>query len=245
VKSLIQLSMTALILLTITLNSAVAQSKKVNGLSHDSAVSAAQPKMIDSTLSYKASTEKLVRLQQEEIDKAVKKLEELRQLVVDGLVARNELVKAEQDLAAMRAKQTAGEQQIADADRLVGEIHAAEQLEKTQAKALNSKVKLTSYRYAGNGRWSLNNLSEIQSFFAEKFGRSLPTSAIGQSPTHNQLRWDHRNSVDVSLHPDSSEGKALIDHLQSQGIPFLAFRSAIPGVATGPHIHIGLPSSRL
>jgi hypothetical protein len=73
----------------------------------------------------------------------------------------------------------------------------------------------------------------------------LPTSAVGQSVTHNQLGYDHRNAVDVALHPDSSEGKALISYLQNQGIPFLAFRAAIPGVATGPHIHIGSPSRRL
>jgi len=49
----------------------------------------------------------------------------------------------------------------------------------------------------------------------------------------------------VALHPDSPEGKGLIKYLQDQGIPFLAFRAAIPGVATGPHIHIGNPSRRL
>jgi len=59
------------------------------------------------------------------------------------------------------------------------------------------------------------------------------------------LGYDHRNAVDVALHPDSAEGKALINHLQNQGIPFLAFRAAVPGVATGPHIHIGNPSHRI
>jgi len=58
------------------------------------------------------------------------------------------------------------------------------------------------------------------------------------------LGYDHRNAVDVALHPDSAEGKALINHLQNQGIPFLAFLSAVPGVATGPHLHIGNPSHR-
>jgi hypothetical protein len=59
------------------------------------------------------------------------------------------------------------------------------------------------------------------------------------------MGWNHRNSVDVGLHPDSAEGSALIAYLQSAGIPFLAFRGAIPGVSTGPHIHIGSPSNRL
>jgi hypothetical protein len=93
--------------------------------------------------------------------------------------------------------------------------------------------------------WSIANFSGIQSFFSAKFGHPLPTSAMGQSATHNELGLDHRNAVDVAVHPDSVEGKALINYLQSQGIPFLAFRAAVPGVATGPHIHIGNPSHRL
>jgi hypothetical protein len=50
--------------------------------------------------------------------------------------------------------------------------------------------------------------------------------------------------MDISLNPDGPEGKALLEFLRSNGIPFSAFRGAIPGVATGPHIHIGMPSHR-
>jgi hypothetical protein len=35
-----------------------------------------------------------------------------------------------------------------------------------------------------------------------------------------------------------------MNYLSSQGIPFMAFRRAVPGSATGPHIHIGKPSQR-
>ena len=93
--------------------------------------------------------------------------------------------------------------------------------------------------------WSIGNLGSIQQFFANRFGHALPTTAIGQSATHDRSGYDHRNAVDVGLNPDSLEGRALISYLQSVGIPFLAFRSAIPGVATGPHIHIGSPSRSL
>jgi hypothetical protein len=246
VKAFKQLWITAVLLLPLGYGSAAAQTKNpVDDLSK------ARPTLTDSTEAYKASTRELVRLQQEEVDKTDKKLEELRHLVADGVVARNELAVAERDMAAMREKLAAAKQQVANADRLIAEIQASERLKESQAQAVlpkatsGSKLKLTSFRYSGSGSWSINNLQEIRSFFAGKFGRALPTSAIGQSATHNQLRWDHRNSADVSLHPDSVEGKALINYLQGQGIPFLAFRSAIPGVATGPNIHIGLPSNRL
>jgi hypothetical protein len=100
-------------------------------------------------------------------------------------------------------------------------------------------------RYTGQTNWSVANLSAVQSFFLTKFGRTLPTSAVGQTATHNRLGFDHRHAVDVALHPDSAEGRALINYLQNAGITFLAFRAAVPGSATGAHIHIGRPSHRI
>ena len=84
----------------------------------------------------------------------------------------------------------------------------------------------------------------IKGFFASTFGRSLPVSAFGQTSLHNHLGFDHRNAVDVALHPDSVLGRALMNDLRSRGVPFIAFRRAIPGVATGAHIHVGKPSHR-
>jgi hypothetical protein len=51
--------------------------------------------------------------------------------------------------------------------------------------------------------------------------------------------------MDVAVHPDSAEGRALMAYLQSQGIPYTAFRAPLAGNATGAHIHIGSPSRRL
>jgi hypothetical protein len=58
------------------------------------------------------------------------------------------------------------------------------------------------------------------------------------------LGYDHREAVDVAVSPRSREGRALITYLREARIPFLAFRGKMPGVSTGPHIHIGLPSPR-
>jgi hypothetical protein len=85
---------------------------------------------------------------------------------------------------------------------------------------------------------------DIKKLFTSKFGRTLPVSAFGQTDLHSRLGFDHRNGVDVALHPDSVEGRALVAKLRVLGIPFIAFRRAVPGVATGPHIHIGNPSPR-
>ncbi len=96
----------------------------------------------------------------------------------------------------------------------------------------------------GAGKWRLADASRVQDFFLAKFNRPLPLSAFGQSDLHTRWGLDHRNGMDVGVHPDSVEGRALIDFLRAQSIPFLAFRGPVPRVATGPHIHIGNRSSR-
>lgn len=97
----------------------------------------------------------------------------------------------------------------------------------------------------GTGKWKLSDAGKIEEFFVAKFKKSLPLSAFGQSHLHTRWGWDHRNGMDVGLHPDSAEGRALIGFLRAEAIPFLAFRGAVPGVATGPHIHIGNRSPRI
>jgi hypothetical protein len=96
----------------------------------------------------------------------------------------------------------------------------------------------------GSGAWKISDSARVESFFRDNFGRSLPVGAFGQSYLHSRWGLDHRNGMDVSLHPDSAAGRALINFLRTEGIPFLAFRGPIPGVATGPHIHVGNTSPR-
>jgi len=102
----------------------------------------------------------------------------------------------------------------------------------------------TSAASQDSQRWSLADSRKVENFFFTKFSRPLPTSAFGQSDIHDRWGLDHRQGMDVGLHPDSSEGIALVDFLRAENIPFLVFRHAIPDVATGPHIHIGFPSHR-
>lgn len=94
-------------------------------------------------------------------------------------------------------------------------------------------------------RFRLSEVRSIQEFFRAATGRELPISAYGQTPTHNRFNLDHRNSVDVALHPDSALGKLLTEYLRERNIPFRAIREAdiARGVkATAPHVHVGEPS---
>ena len=96
-----------------------------------------------------------------------------------------------------------------------------------------------------NTKWTLSEATKVKDFFFAKFNKPLPLSAFGQSDLHTRWGWDHRNGMDVGLHPNSVEGRALIEFLRNEAIPFLAFRGPVPGVATGPHIHIGNRSPRI
>jgi hypothetical protein len=89
------------------------------------------------------------------------------------------------------------------------------------------------------GGWSITDSAKVEDFFMLRFNRRLPLTAFGQSELHTRWGFDHRQGIDVGLHPDSPEGRVLINFLHIEKIPFLAFRTAVPGVATGPHIHIG------
>lgn len=97
---------------------------------------------------------------------------------------------------------------------------------------------------AQESAWTISEVVRVQNFFLSRFGRQLPISAFGQSDIHNRWGLDHRQGIDVGLHPDSVEGSALVNFLRTERIPFLVFRGPIPRVATGPHIHIGRASHR-
>lgn len=59
--------------------------------------------LIEAAEKYKATAEEVVRFQAQEIAEASKKLEQLRQLAADGLIARNELTAGE-DVSPTRRK---------------------------------------------------------------------------------------------------------------------------------------------
>jgi hypothetical protein len=92
--------------------------------------------------------------------------------------------------------------------------------------------------------WWLDELPRLEEAFQTAFGRGLPITAYGQTALHDRLGFDHRDAIDVGLHPDSPEGLAVQSFLREAGMPFITARGSVRGVATGAHIHIGPPSHR-
>ncbi len=99
-------------------------------------------------------------------------------------------------------------------------------------------------RFDGNGFFTANLLTKVETAFAGKFGKPLPVSAMGETAVHRALGFDHTGRVDVAIHPDQPEGVWLREYLTENQIPYFAFRQAVPGKATGAHIHLGPMSTR-
>ena len=204
---------------------------------------------IKATKDYKASLQKLLALYQESVKKAEQKRDQTQKLFDAGLIARVDVEQAELAVTNAGLKVSETQQQINVADTQIAqalvEVEGEKQIAKLGPIRRGSLIRTTSFiRYNGVGAWSLSQAGKIEMFFQQAFKRPLPIAVFGQGAIHNQWRLDHHNAMDISLNPDGPEGVALINFLQSNGIPFSAFRTAIPGVATGPHIHIGLPSHR-
>jgi len=204
---------------------------------------------VKATDEYKASLTKLLTIYEGNVKKAEEKLELSRKLLAEGLISKLQVEENERALAADKARVEETRRQMTSADEQVANMFAENEAEKQLAKDLRlarqSLVRTASFtRYTGSSGWGLSEAWKVQRFFSDTFHRQLPIAVFGQGPIHDRWRLDHRNAMDIQLHPDGVEGRALLEFLQKNEIPYLAFRSAIPGTATGPHIHIGRPSHR-
>ena len=204
---------------------------------------------IKATRDYKDSLRKLLALYEAAEHKAEQRLAQSQELYKVGLLSQKELGESEHALAVEKQKVSGVEQQIVTADTQIAqtlvEIEGDKEIAKLGRVPKGSLVRTASFiRFNGAGGFLLSNAGRIQNFFQQKFSRPLPIAVFGQGAIHDRWRLDHHNAMDISLNPDGLEGQALMEFLRSNGIPFSAFRGAIPGVATGPHIHIGMPSHR-
>lgn len=235
-------------------------SGSVQPTTHDTAVArtVVRDDLAAATEKYKFSLRELLVMRETELQKATNKFAQLKDLYTSGLISRREFEASESDLAAVQTKVDDLRHQLEAADQLLAESQAetdaaivslaaaAPSAPTTRAgKNAGTLLKMSAYvRHNGTANWSLADAPKVDGFFLGRFGRRLPVSAFGQSELHNRWGYDHRHAMDVGVHPDSPEGEALMNYLRTAGIPFIAFRRAVPGSASGPHIHIGRPSHK-
>lgn len=245
--------------LCLSLAAAPARGQKIQGRDETPSKSDSEParlrsQLTEATREYKANLEKLVAIYEADAKQAEGRLQKIIELFGQGLITRREMETSEDAAARTREKYAEAQERLKGADVQLAEALIEVESEETAPKlrvsptprAVGGLVHTTAYiRYGGGHPWSLSDAGAIQRFFMLRFGRPLPIHVFGQSPLHDRWGYDHRNAMDVGLNPDSQEGQALVEYLRVNGVPFTAFHFAIPGVATGPHIHVGLPSHRI
>jgi hypothetical protein len=190
--------------------------------------------------------ERLVALREEEVRKLTEEHRKRREFYRQGLISRAELNQIELALTDAMARLEGDRRWLSEQDIAISEASMADEQLQARTLAVNGYSDTGSLiRFNGDRVWSIADAPKIQNFFLQTFGRSLPVSAHGQTDIHDRLQFDHRNAMDVALHPDSQEGRSLTSHLRQSRIPFIAFRNSVPGSSTGAHIHIGRPSASL
>ena len=121
-----------------------------------------------------------------------------------------------------------------------------EQLEADyDTRSLLEDRNIVAIRFDGDGEFTHDDWRRVVLAYERRFSRSIPVSANGPTRLHRSMGLDHRGRIDVALSPDQSEGVWLRRFLESEKIPYFAFRRHVPGKATAPHIHLGPPSTRL
>ena len=240
-----------LIMLTVLSIPAAAQRKttKKTSPAPQNELARLREEFVKATNDYKASLEKLVAIYEGNVKKAEEKLDLSKKLLAEGLIAKSQVEENERAWTADKEKVAQIRRQMTNADEQIAgvlvEADAEQQLAKNLRLSRQTLVRTAAFtRFNGGSGWNLSEAGKIEKFFSDTFNKPLPIAVFGQGAIHDRWRLDHHNAMDVQLHPDGVEGRALLEFLQKNGIPYSAFRSAIPGTATGPHIHIGRPSHR-
>lgn len=203
--------------------------------------------VIAATLNYRVALERVLAIYEGDLARRAE-LAELRQdLFERGVLSKREFADAQQAHAESQRNVDDTRAAIIGAERMLTEARMAEALARLTPLARGGYEEIAGLvRFNGMAQWSLAlGTPRLQQFFLARFGRALPISAFGQTPLHDRMGFDHRNALDLSVHPDSPEGRTLMEYLRAEGIPFIAAWGAIPGSTSGAHLHVGQPSPRI
>lgn len=197
--------------------------------------------------------EDMLAAAQRRLDRQQARVDQARKLVEQGLTAKSYLAPFEQELATRQTNLALARSRAEWMREMMALAKAPARGSVPQPDRLDALTTDQEENFAGaiehyEGLGAFNeskDLKPLELAFAKKFDRPLPISADGETDTHRALGFDHRGRVDVAILPTAPEGVWLRHYLQSQKIPYYAFTRAVPGKATGAHIHIGPGSTRL
>jgi hypothetical protein len=158
-----------------------------------------------------------------------------QQLVIAGIATQDSLSTVQGELDLARTECDLANQRAQVVHELTAMAEVERSLEPSQADESSD---------LGSG-FNPAIFARVETAFETHFGKPLPVSAMGETAVHRTLGFNHTGRVDVAVNPDQPEGVWLRQYLGQNHIPYLAFRQAVPGKATGAHIHIGFGSPRI
>lgn len=180
------------------------------------------------------------------LDRMEPRIAAKQKLIDAGVMARNEVKADLEERDLRRGTLELAESRAKTFELLLDSIRVEEEAVARAEEARKEAERLrTVERYDGRGVFRMAMLTQIERAYEKKFGLALPISAMGNTELHRTMGFDHTDRVDVALAPDSPEGQWLREYLEANHVPYFAFRSFMPGQATGAHIHIGPPSLRV
>jgi len=178
----------------------------------------------------------MVQAAQRRVDRQQKKVSKINEMIALDLVPPGDRVDLEKELSSREDALQLANVRAALLRETAGMAHA---------EAEPQDQGLIEEKTPGSRLIEPKELKALTLAFEKQFSEPFPVSAKGMTAVHRALGMDHTGRVDVALNPDSPEGIWLREHLDELGIPYYAFRAAIAGKATAPHIHIGPGSTRL
>ena len=188
-------------------------------------------------------TDDMLAAAQRRLDRRKNAVTETRRLIDEGVASQLALTPVLEELDMARKELDLAESRARFVKQMADEARAEEALESSLNQSPEEAPALAD-RFDGDGTFSMVAFSRVEFDYSKHFGKPLPVSAMGDTAVHRSLGFDHRGRVDVAINPDQPEGHWLLEYLVQNRIPYFAFRHAVPGKATGAHIHIGPMSTR-
>ena len=203
-------------------------------------------KTIDGTDLTAEQADEVIAAAERRLSRREKAFDAARKLVDAGVAAEVSLASSMDELRMAKKEYDLAES-CAGLVRQLAEMARAEEALAAHSAIHSGEAGETPLveRYDGDAAFGPGVFETIEQAFERQFGKPMPVSANGETAVHRVLGFDHRGRVDVAIYPDTPEGVWLRDYLKEHRIPFFAFRHAVPGKATGAHIHIGPESTRL
>jgi hypothetical protein len=191
-----------------------------------------------------AQSHEMMAAAQRRVDRAQAEVDRGRELIAKGVAPKEYCADAEAELARRAQALEQAQGRAALLNEIVAMVHAEIEAPAHREKSAVPGV-AEEFVDGSHGLLTSKDIKTLTLAFEKKFDKPLPVSARGETAVHRALGFDHTGRIDVALMPDSTEGKWLRAYLETASIPYYAFRVAIPGKATGAHIHVGPGSTRL